>query len=64
MSLPEWIRRSILSDDKNEKKTALLFVYGTLKRQCHWHSKYLSDSQFVESFSSNIRRAFNCMQMM
>jgi gamma-glutamylcyclotransferase (GGCT)/AIG2-like uncharacterized protein YtfP len=25
----------------------LLFVYGTLKRGCHWHSKHLSDARFV-----------------
>ena len=49
MWLPPWIRRSMWSDDKNDERTALLFVYGTLKRQCHWHSKYLSDSQSVGS---------------
>jgi len=25
----------------------VLFTYGTLKRNCHWHSKYLTGAQFI-----------------
>jgi gamma-glutamylcyclotransferase (GGCT)/AIG2-like uncharacterized protein YtfP len=28
-------------------KQHILFVYGTLKRNCHWHSKYMIGTQFM-----------------
>lgn len=29
------------------EKKHVLFVYGTLKRNCHWHAKYMTGAQFL-----------------
>jgi gamma-glutamylcyclotransferase (GGCT)/AIG2-like uncharacterized protein YtfP len=36
-----------VSGDGTVDATTLLFVYGTLKRGFHWHSKFMSDCTFV-----------------
>lgn len=42
--------QSAISDHKQALRTKAshyLFVYGTLKRNCHWHEKHLSRAKFV-----------------
>ena len=33
--------------EQKEEKHHVLFVYGTLKCNCHWHNKYLSEAHFL-----------------
>ena len=34
-------------DAQLQQQQHILFVYGTLKRNCHWHSKYMTGAKFL-----------------
>ncbi|CAB9505654.1 AIG2-like family [Seminavis robusta] len=38
--------------ERLSEKQHVLFVYGTLKRKCHWHSKYMTGAHFLGEAST------------
>ena len=48
-NLVEQLLRWVLPVTKPQQPQHILFVYGTLKRSCHWHSKYLTGATFLGS---------------